>query len=765
MSNTERYFTISELAKEFDVKKSHIRFCEEKGLIKPRVSKLNRRAYSTYDRARLKLILHCVVVGYSQEQIVELIGMPDANLDPNAQVRQGIEDAQKKIKELEHRRNDAKFHERTSIMTELNMMWEYIEEIKTIKLEDVEKPRAKPAVGVKDKEKTAPEPPKAVKTDVEKKSDRQPGRMIPVFSAGLGLLLIIGGYFFYQSVQKKTTPIKLAQKETAQTETHPVYHQPVPSDQTVEETAASPAPKDTPDRPSPVQEENSKADSPSPVNATSVTGETPSAIEKQMVPGLQIKPVLKAEEKETAVVEKPVVKKAPADDSLSASADDAETQKAPDAEVKKAPKPEAALITASTVDKISSVPEKQKTGSPKIQPSSKDPTKVRAVEETPAVKLEPPAPAGEKLQATGPETKTEKTPKLEIKETPKSETAVGVAAATGKTSPALKKQTVVATETQQVPEAKGQENIGAKKPVAEAASSAEAGEKLSATGPETKTEKASELETKETPNESAAKDTVMAAAASTVSQDGKIETPQLDQTSKARTEKRTALGKSSVEAAPAESGSDLPTAAPEAEKAPVPEVKVKESAAAPDSSETSAEARETVATPSGEASSVSREIFSAPETQTPPAAAVEKIPTQPDTEQTLVASKGNVLEKEDTAHRLRTFLNTYCQAYENKNLDKFFTFFASDASENNRPFHELMPTYRKNMEMIDSFKYRIEILAYSTQPATGNIRIQGKFFTQYLLHGGSWKDNSGDISMELVAHGDSFLVQQLNYGK
>jgi len=307
MSNTERYFTISELAKEFDVKKSHIRFCEEKGLIKPRVSKLNRRAYSTYDRARLKLILHCVVVGYSQEQIVELIGMPDANLDLNAQVRQGIEDAQKKIKELEHRRNDAKFHERTSIMTELNMMWEYIEEIKTIKLEDVEKPRAKPAVGVKDKEKTAPEPPKAVKTDVEKKSDRQPGRMIPVFAAGLGLLLIIGGYFFYQSVQKKTTPIKLAQKETAQTETHPVYHQPVPSDQTVEETAGSPAPKETPDRSSPVQEERSKADSPPPVSATSVTGETPSATEKQMIPDAQIKPVPKVEDKETAGVEKPSV--------------------------------------------------------------------------------------------------------------------------------------------------------------------------------------------------------------------------------------------------------------------------------------------------------------------------------------------------------------------------------------------------------------------------------------------------------------------------
>ena len=685
MSNTERYFTISELAKEFDVKKSHIRFCEEKGLISPRSSILTRRVYSAYDHARLKLILHCVVVGYSQEQIVELIGIPGANLDLNAQVRQGIEDAQKKVNELEHRRNEAKFHERTSIMTELNMMWEYIEEIKTIKLEDVEKPPAKPAVGVKDKEKTAPEPPKAVKTDVEKKSERQPGRMIPVFAVGLALVLIIGGYFFYQSVQKKTTAIKLAQKETAQTETHSIHYQPVPSDQTVEETEASSAPKETPDRPSPVQEENSKADSPPLVNVPSVTGETPSAIEKPMVPRTQIKPAPKAEEKETPVVEKTAVKKAPVapgDDSLSASADDTETKKAPDAEVKQAPKPESALMAAAIADKIPSAPEKQKTGSPKIQPSLKDKASVEPAEEKPAVKLELPAPAGEKLQATGTETKTEKTPKLE---------------------------------------------------------------------------------TKETSNESAAKEALAAGAASNVSQDGKIETPQLGQTSEARTEETMALGKLSVEAAPAESGSDPPTAAPEADKEAVPEATVKESAAVPDSSATSAEARETAATPSDEASSVFGEISSAPETDTPSAVAVEKIPSETDTEQTLVASKENVLEKEDTADRLRTFLNTYCQAYENKNLDKFFTFFAPDASENNQPFQELMPSYRKNMEMIDSFKYRIEILAYSTQPDTGNIRIQGKFFTQYLLHGGSWKDNSGDISMELVAHGDSFLVQQLNY--
>jgi len=766
MSNTDGYFTISELAKEFDVKKSHIRFCEGKGLIKPRVSIFNRRVYSTYDHARLKLILHCVLVGYSQEQIVDLIGMPDANLDPNAQVQQGIECAQKKIKELEHRRNEAKFHERTSIMTELNMMWEYIEAIKTIKLEEVEKPPAKPAIGVKDKEKTAPEPPKAVKTDIETKSERQPGRMIPVFAAGLGLLLITGGYFFYQSVQQKKTPVELAQKEKAQTGTHPVYHQPVPSDPTVDPAAASPATKETSGPPSPVQTESIKADSTPPVNVTSVTGETSSALEKQKVADTQIKPVPEAEGKETPVVEKTAVNKAPADDRLSAPAADTETQKAPDVEVKEPPEPESALMAASIADNISSKPEKQKTGSPQIQPPSEDKAKVRVVEEKPMVKAEVASPAGEKLKAAAPETKTEKAPEVEIKETPKSETAVRVAAATGEASPALEKQNVAPPETQQVPEAKDQENTIATKPVPVAASSAEAGEKLQAVTPGIDTTEASKIEPKEAPNESAAKEALADVTASKVSQDQKIETPQLSQTSEGKTKETVALGKPAVEAAPAESGSDPPAAAAtETEKEAAPEAKGKEPAAAPGISATSAKAQETASTPSVEASSVSGDVFSAPEKETPSGDEDKEASAEPDTEQALMASKGNVLEKEDSADRLRTFLNTYCQAYESKNIDKFFTFFAPDASENNRPFHELMPKYRKNMEMIDSFKYRIEIIAYSTQADTGNIRIQGKFFTQYLLHGGSWKDNSGNISMELVEHGDSFLVKQLDYGK
>ncbi len=117
----------------------------------------------------------------------------------------------------------------------------------------------------------------------------------------------------------------------------------------------------------------------------------------------------------------------------------------------------------------------------------------------------------------------------------------------------------------------------------------------------------------------------------------------------------------------------------------------------------------------------------------------------------------------DQAGRLRTFLFLYCRAYESKNLDKFSAFFAPDATENNRPFHEFLPRYRRNFQMIASFKYRIDLVSYSLATDAGNIRVKGKYFIQYLLNSGIWKENNGIISMELIKSGDSYLVKRLNY--
>ena len=115
------------------------------------------------------------------------------------------------------------------------------------------------------------------------------------------------------------------------------------------------------------------------------------------------------------------------------------------------------------------------------------------------------------------------------------------------------------------------------------------------------------------------------------------------------------------------------------------------------------------------------------------------------------------------AGRLRSFLFLYCRTYESKDLEKFSAFFAPDATENNRPFQEFLPRYRRNFERIKTFNYRIDLDSYTLDTNTDNIKVKGKYFIQYLLNDGTWKENNGIISMELIKNGDSYLVKRLNY--
>ncbi len=169
MENTKSNFTISELAKELDVKKSHIRFCEEKGLISPKVTMMKRRIYNEHDRARLNLIFHCVLINYSQDQIVELIGTPDENLDEMEQFRKSLEYGEKKLDELEKRSKDSKFHERSSVINEINMMRKYVDELKNIKPAIFDEHAAEPHIQEEGRKEEAPKPVETIKVETEKK--------------------------------------------------------------------------------------------------------------------------------------------------------------------------------------------------------------------------------------------------------------------------------------------------------------------------------------------------------------------------------------------------------------------------------------------------------------------------------------------------------------------------------------------------------------------------------------------------------------------
>ncbi|HUG77064.1 MAG TPA: MerR family DNA-binding transcriptional regulator [Burkholderiales bacterium] len=78
-------FSISELAREFDVTPRAIRFYEDQGLLAPR-REGQRRIYTARDRTRLKLTLRGKRLGLSLSEIRELIDMYEPGRDERPQL-------------------------------------------------------------------------------------------------------------------------------------------------------------------------------------------------------------------------------------------------------------------------------------------------------------------------------------------------------------------------------------------------------------------------------------------------------------------------------------------------------------------------------------------------------------------------------------------------------------------------------------------------------------------------------------------------------
>jgi DNA-binding transcriptional MerR regulator len=101
--NLEQYYTIADLAREFDVSKRSIRFYEEKNLISPGRTKGNYRLYSKRDRSRLRLILRGKRFGYTLDEIAEIIGFNDVDRDEKDQIRKAVAFGKKKIGDIRER--------------------------------------------------------------------------------------------------------------------------------------------------------------------------------------------------------------------------------------------------------------------------------------------------------------------------------------------------------------------------------------------------------------------------------------------------------------------------------------------------------------------------------------------------------------------------------------------------------------------------------------------------------------------------------------
>jgi DNA-binding transcriptional MerR regulator len=106
MKGKKDTYTISALAEEFDISTRSIRFYEEKNLISPDRTEGNQRIYSRRDRARLKLILRGKRFGYSLEEIAEIIGMTDIDIDEVDQIRKTLKFGKKRLEELRERINE-----------------------------------------------------------------------------------------------------------------------------------------------------------------------------------------------------------------------------------------------------------------------------------------------------------------------------------------------------------------------------------------------------------------------------------------------------------------------------------------------------------------------------------------------------------------------------------------------------------------------------------------------------------------------------------
>jgi len=105
---TRRTWSIADLAGELEISTRTIRFYEEKGLISPQRTPGNRRIYSKRDRARLKLILRGKRFGYSLDEIGEMIGMGDVDLDEVEQITRSLAYGQKKLDDISQRIEELK---------------------------------------------------------------------------------------------------------------------------------------------------------------------------------------------------------------------------------------------------------------------------------------------------------------------------------------------------------------------------------------------------------------------------------------------------------------------------------------------------------------------------------------------------------------------------------------------------------------------------------------------------------------------------------
>ena len=98
-------FTIRELTKEFGISARTLRFYEEKGLIAPRRNG-QERLYSRRDRARLKYVLMRRAVGFSLEEVRQMLDLYDLGDGQVTQLRVALGKFKEQIGRLQRQKSE-----------------------------------------------------------------------------------------------------------------------------------------------------------------------------------------------------------------------------------------------------------------------------------------------------------------------------------------------------------------------------------------------------------------------------------------------------------------------------------------------------------------------------------------------------------------------------------------------------------------------------------------------------------------------------------
>ncbi|ASD67189.1 MULTISPECIES: MerR family DNA-binding transcriptional regulator [Pseudoalteromonas] len=103
----EPTYSISELAKEFDITTRSIRFYEDQGLLSPR-RQGQTRIYSKRDKVRLKLILRGKRLGFTLAETGRLFELYDADKSSEKQLKTMLQLIEEKKADLSQQMDDIK---------------------------------------------------------------------------------------------------------------------------------------------------------------------------------------------------------------------------------------------------------------------------------------------------------------------------------------------------------------------------------------------------------------------------------------------------------------------------------------------------------------------------------------------------------------------------------------------------------------------------------------------------------------------------------